>query len=143
MSTLFFTNEAGGEDVVLDTSAWEDVVKELAKNQSFFYQESDSKSLSVEQLKDDIMPFLLKKTILNMKLLAILHGETMDASYTNLLSQVEDGGVDEYGLASISYSEAFFINEYFDEVTDWMPLTFATAVLPNRSSIKELVMWQI
>lgn len=143
MSTLFFIDDNGGEDVTLDTSVWEEVVEKLAANQSFFYQESDSKSLSVEQLKDDIMPFLLKKTILNMKLLAVLHGETMDASYTELLSQVEDGGVDEYGLASISYSEAFFTNEYFDEVTDWMPLTFATVVLPNRSSIKEMVTWQI
>ena len=143
MSILFFTDDNGGEDVMLDTAAWEAVVEKLSNKQKFFYKESDSNSLSVEQLKDDIMPFLLKKTILNMKLLVVLHGETMDDSYTNLLKMVEDGGVDEYGLAHISYSEAFFISQYIDEVTDWMPLTFSTIVLPNRSNIEGLVTWKI
>lgn len=143
MSTLFFPDENGDEDVTIDTAVWESMVKSLANNQSFFYQESDSKSLSIEQLKDDIMPFLLKKTVLNMKYLAVIHGDTMDDTYTKTLIQAEDGGVDEYGLTSISYSEAFFINKYIAEVTDWLPLTFSTVVLPNRNNIKGLVTWQI
>lgn len=143
MGILMIQDEATKEEVILDTDTFDDEIERMADGYSFYFDSADSQSMTIGQLQSILLPFLLKSTIVSMKWVFFAHPSAADNDFMDALRAVDDSNPSEQGEdCELNYSEARFIEEYEEEVKDWLPLTFDTRVLSSKTDVAELVKWR-
>ena len=147
MAIIYLTDEAIENEILIKSEEWEEQINKLASGDSFYYKDTDLKKIEVNQLASDILPFLLKKTIENMHWLLNGNEKVVDELYAQSLKEAfisnQNQPINENGMIELTYYEGVFVQNYKQEVVDWLPITFNANVIPNRNNIMELISWQV
>lgn len=143
MSTLFIEDEESGEDIMLETEDFIQVIKELSKGHSFLYNQEDEEPMGVGDIVDETLQPVLRSVITNMKMIISHCDGYVDKEYISDLAGIVSVNPPSHEhdneVVVLNYDEAVFVDKYRNEVLDWFAHMFGLVVMPYKKNMSELV----